>query len=130
MFVTLTFTAVLAQEASPIPRTEFALALSQSSVKVNAGETTTIDLQILRSKTYKKSNATLGLSSSLPEGVVVTFEPETGLFEKTAVKITTAVNARPGEYLLILKANLQNHTKGATLKVIVNDGADTTTSGR
>jgi hypothetical protein len=88
-------------------------------------------MEILRSKTYKKSTATLGLSSSLPDGVVVTFEPENGLIDKTTVKITVGETTKPGEYLLILKATLQNHTKGATFKLIVNNRTnDATTSGR
>jgi hypothetical protein len=62
---------------------------------------------------------------------VVTFESENGLIDKTAVKITTGAATKPGEYLLILKATLQNNTKGATLKLIVNDSANNaTTSGR
>jgi hypothetical protein len=131
IILSITISAIHAQETKPLPRTEFALALSQSSVKVNTGESTTIDLDILRSKTYKKSTATLGLSSSLPDGVVVTFEPKNGLIDKTTVKIAVGTTTKPGEYLLILKATLQNHTKGATIKLIINNNADNaTTSGR
>jgi hypothetical protein len=130
-FLIITFGIVQAQEAKPLPRTEFLLDLTQPSVTVGPGKSTTLDLGILRSKGYKNSTATLGLSSSLPEGISVVFDPDKGAIDKTTVTITAAATTRPGAYMLILKATLQNHTKGATLKLIVEDtGVNTTTSVR
>jgi uncharacterized membrane protein len=131
LFVFAISLAAQAQESKSAPRTEFTLDLSAATLKVNAGESSAIDLSILRSKTYKKSNAVLGLSTSLPEGITVEFEPNNGVIEKTNVKVIASRAAKPGEYLLILKATLQNHTKGATLKLVVEDATNTaTTSGR
>jgi hypothetical protein len=127
----ITLGTIQAQEARSLPNTEFSLDLSETALNINTGESASIELGILRSKAYKKSNASLGLSSTLPEGVQVTFEPANGVIENTTVRITASASTKPGEYLLILKATLQNRTKGATLKLTVVDSeTKATTSGR
>lgn len=115
------FTASVAQEKTT-PRTEFTVELSTSSLEIKAGETKELTLTLNRSKQYSKSKATLGLSSGLPQGVTVTFEPTDGVLESSVVKVAVAENAKAGNYMIILNSTMQHKSKGTTLKLIVIEG--------
>lgn len=114
-------TASVAQEKTA-PRTEFTVELSTSSLEVRAGETKELTLTLNRSKQYSKSKATLGLSSGLPQGVTITFEPTDGVLESSVVKVAVAEHAKAGNYMIILNSTMQYKSKGATLKLIVTEG--------
>lgn len=120
-------TASVAQEKTA-PRTEFTVELSTTSLEVKAGETKELTLTLNRSKQYSKSKATLGLSSGLPQGVTVTFEPTDGVLENSVVKVAVAENAKAGNYMIILNSTIQHKSKGATLKLIVTEGTGETVS--
>jgi hypothetical protein len=120
-------TASVAQEKTA-PRTEFTVELSTSSLEVKAGETKEITLTLNRSKQYSKSKATLGLSSGLPQGVTVTFEPTDGVLESSVVKVAVAEHAKAGNYMIILNSTMQQKSKGTTLKLIVSEGTGETVS--
>ena len=72
------------------PKKEFAIVLSQDNVEISGSESKEIEITILRSKGYLKSSAVMGLSSSLPKGIEVTFSPEKGNFEVTKVIIKSS----------------------------------------
>ncbi len=125
----LSFSFAAAQEPATAPRTEFTLNLSASSVTAKTGESASVDVTFHRSKSFRKSEVTLGLSSSLPAGVSIMFDPASGLIDKTTAKITAGPDAKPGQYLIILKASMQNRAKGATLKLVISDSTvETATS--
>ncbi|MBA4056380.1 MAG: hypothetical protein C0490_16820 [Marivirga sp.] len=113
-----------AQEKS-IPRTEFTIALSSPSLEIKQGGTSDVTILLNRSKGYSKSNAVLTLSSGLPEGVSVTFEPSTGIIEQSAAKISVAETTKPGSYMLIVNGAMQHKNKGATLKLVVKESTGT-----
>lgn len=115
-------TASVAQEKTA-PRTEFTVELSTSSLEIKAGETKELTLTLNRSKQYSKSKATLGLSSGLPEGVTVTFEPTEGVLDNSIVKVAVAEHTKAGSYMIILNSTMQHKSKGATLKLVVTGGA-------
>ena len=102
------------------PKKEFAIVLSQDNVEISGSESKEIEITILRSKAYLKSSAVMGLSSSLPKGIEVTFSPEKGNFELTKVIIKSS-NAVPGQYSLIVNATLNGRTKGSIIKLNVSD---------
>jgi hypothetical protein len=110
-----------AQATTSTPKSEFSVALENSSVHLKPGATTSVNLEFLRSKQFQKSKVTLGLSSSLPEGLTVTFEPDGGLIDKTAVHIQASETVKAGNYLVIVRATMQNRSKGATLKIVIGD---------
>jgi hypothetical protein len=114
-------TASVAQEKTA-PRTEFTVELSTSLLEIKAGETKELTLTLNRSKQYSKSKATLGLSSGLPEGVSVTFEPTEGVVDNSVVKVAVAQHTKAGNYMIILNSTMQHKSKGATLKLIVTEG--------
>lgn len=103
------------------PTKEFAVVLSEDNVDISINEIREIEIKILRSKSYLKSSATLGLSSSLPQGIEVSFSPETGNFETAKVTIKSLDTVVPGRYSLIINAKLNGKTKGSIIKLNVSD---------
>ena len=119
-------TALFAQEKTT-PKSEFTVELSATTITAKAGETKTVDITLNRSKSYAKSKAKLGLSSGLPNGVTVEFEPAEGVIESSVAKITLGSEVKAGTYTIILNGVIQNKTKGKTLKLVVNDDSNTVT---
>jgi uncharacterized membrane protein len=111
---------VFAQEKTA-PRTEFLLELSSPTLEVKAGESKDVTITLNRSKAYSRSKAVLGLSSKLPEGITIAFEPAEGVIDSSKAKVTLSENVKPGNYLIILNGTIQHKSKGATLKVVVGE---------
>ncbi len=103
------------------PRTEFTVDLSSSKLEIKPGNNVDVTITLNRSKGYSKSKAVLGLSSGLPDGVTVTFEPSEGVLESSVARISVAETTKPGNYMLILNSTIQYKSKGATLKLTVLD---------
>ncbi|WP_133259648.1 hypothetical protein [Pseudochryseolinea flava] len=119
-------TVVFAQEKTT-PKSEFTVELSTTTVSAKPGETTSVDITLNRSKSYSKSNAKLGLSSGLPAGVTIEFEPAEGVIEKSTAKISLSREVKAGSYTIILNSVIQNKSKGKTLKLVVNDDTNAVT---
>lgn len=102
-----------------IPKNDFALSFSKERLELSRGESSEVEILLLKSKSYQKSKAKMGISSSLPAGVTITFSPDKGTFESTQATVAILGNAMPGQYLLILSATLQNKTKGSILKLLI-----------
>lgn len=113
----ITFTATAQDKAAP--RTEYSVSLSENKIQVKPGESKEITVSILRSKSFAKSEAKLGLSSGLPEGITVTYANAEGMFDSTVATITASPETKEGEYQLILKTTLNNKTKGSIVKLVV-----------
>lgn len=108
-----------AQTATELPRTEFTIELSESSLMVKPGESKQVTVSIARSKSFRKEKALLGLQSSLPKGVTVSYEPKEGNFESSIATISVATDANFGVHQLILSAELGRKKKGTILKVTI-----------
>lgn len=115
-------TVVLAQEKTS-PRTEYVVELSESALNIGKGESKEITVTFLRSKSFAKSKATLGLSSSLPKGVHVTFDPAEGVGDSSVAKISVDTDAAEGTYHIIISSALQGKKKGSMLTLTVTPGA-------
>ena len=102
-----------------IPQTEFALSLSNEQLELSRGKKADLEILILKSNGYRKSKAKMSVSSSLPKGITVTFSPEKGDFDRSRASIFIEPEVKPGEYLLILSATLNNKTKGTILKLLI-----------
>ena len=103
-----------------IPQNEFTLYFSEQQLEVSRGEKAELEILILKSKSYQKSKVKMGVSSSLPAGVTITFSPDKGTFESTQANVSIQADATPGQYTLILNATLNNKTKGSILKLLIN----------
>jgi hypothetical protein len=104
------------------PRTEYSVSLSENVVKLKPGETKQLTVSVLKSKGYSRSATKLGLSSSLPAGVTVAYEPAEGMFESSVASFTAAADSKAGEYQVILKTTVNNKIKGSIVKVVVENG--------
>ena len=102
-----------------IPAKEFTLALSQETVTLARGENKTVEVRILKSKAYQKSKMKMGLSSALPAGVTLTFDPDKGDGDLCQATIRALSDAQPGTYSVIVNATLNYKTKGSILKIAV-----------
>lgn len=102
-----------------IPRKEFTVSLSEEKVTLVRGENKKIDVRILKSKAYQKGKMKLGLSSSLPTGITLSFDPEAGNSDIVQGTVTALPEAAPGVYSVIVNATINYKTKGSILKIIV-----------
>lgn len=123
LFALVAVTLTVAAQDKVAPRTEYSVSLSENKIQVKPGESKEITVSILRSKSYSRNEAKLGLSSGLPEGVTVTYAPAEGMFDTTVATIAAAADAKQGEYQIILKTTLNNKTKGSIVKLVVGEGA-------
>jgi hypothetical protein len=119
-------TALSAQEKIA-PRSEFSVELSATTVEVKPGESKSVDITLNRSKSYAKSAAKLGLSSGLPDGVTVVFEPAEGVIDQSVARIAVGPEAKAGTYTIILNTVIQNKSKGKTLKLLINEAGNAVT---
>ena len=102
-----------------IPAKEFALSLSDETVTLARGENKTVEVRILKSKGYQKAKMKMGVSSSLPSGVTLTFDPDKGEGDLSRATITALPEAQPGTYSVIVNATLNYKTKGSVLKIAI-----------
>lgn len=110
-----------AQTKAELPRNEFTVDLSESSLIIKPGESKKITVSIARSKSYTKAKATLGFGSSLPTGVTISYETNEGNLDKSTATIVVAQDTAPGVYQLVLSATLNTKKKGTILKLSVNN---------
>lgn len=115
------FTAAAQDKVAP--RTEYSVSLSETKIQVKPGQSKEVTVSILRSKSFSRAEAKLGLSSSLPEGVTVGFAPAEGMFDSSVATISVAPNTKEGEYQLIVKTTLNNKIKGTIVKLSVSSAA-------
>lgn len=104
-----------------IPQKEFALNFSANKLELARGENGHLDIGILKSKSYRNNKVKMGISSSVPKGVTINFDPANGNFDFTKANISVASDALPGTYQLILNATLSYNTKGSILKLIIKE---------
>ena len=121
MLVAVTVISGYAQEKTA-PRTEYSVSLSENVVKLKPGETKQLTVSVLKSKSYSRSATKLGLSSTLPAGVTVAFEPAEGMFESSVATFTAAADSKAGEFQVILKTSVNNKIKGSIVKVVIENG--------
>jgi hypothetical protein len=121
--LSLVFVAVLAmaQTKGALPRTEFTIDLSESTLTIKPGESKQVTISIARSKYFAKEKAILGLQSSLPQGITISYEPKEGNFETSVATITVAPETAIGVHQIVVNAMLSTKKKGAILKLAVSN---------
>lgn len=102
-----------------IPQKEFTVSLSDETLNLARGENKKVDIRILKSKAYQKGKMKMGLSSSLPAGVTLAFDPENGNADVTQATITALPDALPGTYSIIVNSTINYKTKGSILKITI-----------
>lgn len=110
---------VVAQTKTELPRTDFVVNLSESSLTLKPSESKQVIVSIVRSKYYAKEKAILGLMGQLPKGITVTYEPTEGNFESSVATLSATTDVLPGTYNIVLSTMLSVKKKGEILKVTV-----------
>lgn len=106
------------------PRSEYFVSLSEKIVNLKPGETKQVTVSLLKSKSYSRSKAKLGLSSTLPEGITVAFEPAEGVFDESVASISANSTAKEGQHQIIINTTINNKIKGSIVKVVVGSGME------
>ena len=106
-------------QTNQTPEKEFTIVLSDENITLVRGEHKTVEIKILKSKAYQKGKIKMGVSSTLPKGLTLSFDPETGNTDTTIATITTLADATPGIYNVIVNATVNYKTKGSILKITV-----------
>ena len=121
LFIVMLISASIVSYAQQveIPQKEFTLTLSDETVTLARGENKKVDIRILKSKSYQKGKMKMGLSSSLPNGITLSFDPEMGDSDSSQATITALPEAQPGTYSIIVNATINYKTKGSILKIAV-----------
>lgn len=121
-FSLLLVASLLVAQPKELPRTEFTIDLSETTLTLKPGESKQVTVSIARSKYFAKEKAILGLQSTLPQGVTLVYEPKEGNFETSVATLSVAPDATAGTYQLILSAMLSTKKKGTILKInVAND---------
>lgn len=102
-----------------VPAKEFAVNLSENSVSIKPGETRQVTVTLLKSKSFAKDKATMGISNSLPQGITVQYDQSEGKFDSAVATISVGSAVGTGTYQLILSGTMNHKTKGSILKVNV-----------
>ena len=120
LFGMMTFVA----QGQDAPKREFKLGVSSSSIEMVPGETTSIDVNIYRSKSYAKKEIEFK-TGSLPEGLAVEMDnpATTGDLMVLTLKADKALAA--GKYTILLQGKTTRVTKGITFSVTIGDASIT-----
>jgi len=120
--LTLVFVNVLSYccaQSVDIPKKEFTVFIVEETATLTRGDHKNVDIRILKSKSYQKGKIKMGVSSSLPPGITITFDPETGNGDLIHATISTLPDTAPGVYSIIVNATINYKTKGSILKITV-----------
>lgn len=104
-----------------IPQKEFSLSFSTYKLELLRGDSSQLDIGVIKSKSYRQNKVKMGISSSVPKGVTIGFSPEKGNFDFTKATVHVDNSAIPGSYFLILNATVSNQTKGSILKLTIKE---------
>ena len=104
-----------------IPQNEFSISFSTDTLELSRGENDQLGIGILKSRGYQDSKVKMGMSSRVPKGVELEFDPSQGTFDFTKASISIGDDAIPGTYLLIVNATMRYKTKGSILKLTIKE---------
>jgi len=105
--------------AQIIPKKEFTVTISEKNINLKAGQTKTFDVTINRSKPYSKVNIDLLISSTLPEGLTITFEDGNNPLVNRKMVITASSDMNAYSKTIILKGKSLRVSKGVMLNLSV-----------
>jgi uncharacterized protein (DUF58 family) len=106
---------------------EFTIGLSESEIEVKPGESREVTVNLTRSRGYSKSKVKLGVSSTLPKGITVSYEPQSGQINASIARITVSPETPAGTYVIVPNGVMNYISKGVLLKVSVPEISSTVT---
>lgn len=111
---------VYAQAQVNAPKREFKLGLSSSSIEMLPGETTSIEVNIYRSRTYSNKEIEL-YTGSLPEGLSIEIDNPKTTSEMAVLTLKADKTLAAGKYTLLLHGKSTRVTKGISFSILVKD---------
>jgi hypothetical protein len=111
--------SIASSQTVTVPRKDFDLLAAPATIRVVRGDSTAVDIFILRSKETRKAKVKMGMSSGAPKGVVIRFEPGNGNIDQSKTIVSVDDSTPPGTYNLILSATMRNKTKGIIVSLLV-----------
>ena len=101
-----------------IPQKEFSIS-AEDSMNIKPGSIQKLNIWVLRSKSWSKTNVSMTVSSTLPEGVLVSFQPPKGNFDYCEATISVNPESKPGTYLIVVSGTISYKTKGQIIKLTI-----------
>ena len=120
VIILLLLSAVYAQAQDNAPKREFRLGLSSSSIELVPGETTSLDINIYRSKSYANKDIKF-LATSVPDGLNVEFGSESTKDDVMVLTLKATDELSAGKYTVLLQGKTTRVTKGISFSVVVNE---------
>lgn len=120
IFVTMPFVFKGAVNAQTPPANEFELHLSATSILLARGDTDSVNISVLRPKTYKTGDAVFSFTSPERKGIELSITPIPDQPNNYLLRVSANEQADPGEYNIIPSCTIRNKSKGIVLKVKVN----------
>ncbi len=114
---TTLFSASFAQAQTTPPKKEYTITLAERQVTIFPGEEKEIEVEVLRSKSYRKTKINLETGSRLPEGLDITYKAPEGTSNTYTMVIKAGQDVKEGQLMLIVNAKSNRVTKGTMLKV-------------
>lgn len=102
-------------------RFDYKIEISIDALQLKAGEVAQAELTLIRGGRYKDKPAILGLSSKLPSGITVQYEPAVDVMERSSITISSTKETKPGVYYIGIKSTILNTIKSTLLKVEVKE---------
>ena len=112
------------QAQDDIPKREFKLGVSNSTIELIPGETTSLDVNIFRSKSYAKKEITF-YAASLPKGLTMEMESPKTTGDVMVITLKADKTISAGKYTILLNGKSTRVTKGITFSVLVKDSSIT-----
>ncbi|MEQ6122223.1 hypothetical protein [Reichenbachiella sp. MALMAid0571] len=118
LFTLFALSTVLTESfAQTTPKKEFTVKLSETDISILPGKTQIIDVTINRSKSYSKTQIDLSISSTLPEGISISFKDGTDPLTQKQMIVTASEDAMGISKTLVLNAKSSRATKGVMFKL-------------
>ena len=114
LFISLSF--VFAGNSQSV-KSEFEIKPKVDEISINSGSEAEIEIEILRSKRYSKTN--IELMADMPEGFSMTFEPKKTKEAEAKGTLKIASSVAAGNYVIVVKGVGNNTSKGRMLTVTV-----------
>jgi hypothetical protein len=92
---------------------------SANILSLERGQKDSVEISILRSRSFRTGKATISVSSPAVAGIVATIIPIANKPDNYFMLLTAGNEAQPGGYNVIPNCTLRNKTKGIVVKLII-----------
>ena len=121
--IVILFNLIFISLVSAQHQEEFNISLSQDKMILKGNEQKEILVTLHCSRSYAKLKSSLTVSSALPEGVEINFEPASGIISESIAHIRANETAKPGTYFIVINCTKNHKNKGSMLKLTIDSAS-------